>query len=319
MTTTGALPQSRYFTLERLGDGVYAAITMAGRGAWGNAGIVDLGGATLIFDTFLTPAPARDLRAAAETLTGGRVAYVVNSHYHMDHIQGNQVFEGACVIATEKTREIIADRGARLLEQAREHPEYPESFTELIEREQDAAKREDLALTQAEYRAMDAALGELELRLPDITFTERLTLHGAMRRAEVITYGGGHTQSDAFLYLPDARVVFAGDLLSVRSHPSFYGDARDWLRILGQIEALNFEAIAPGHGPIGTRADVARMCEYITNLLDLATRIVEAGGSREQAEQIAVPEAYRAWAAPTVFSESMGMLYDSLTKDGGHG
>jgi glyoxylase-like metal-dependent hydrolase (beta-lactamase superfamily II) len=166
---------------------------------------------------------------------------------------------------------------------------------------------------------MNAALGELELRLPDITFAERLTLHGATRRAEVISYGGGHTQSDAFLYLPDARVVFAGDLLSVRSHPSFYGDARAWLGILEQIEALTFDVIVPGHGSVGTKVDVARLRQYITELMDLAAAIVAAGGSREQAQAAPIPEAYRAWAAPTVFSESLGTLYDDLAKDGGHG
>jgi len=310
MTTPGALPQSRYFSLGRLADGVYAAITIAGQGAWGNVGIVDLGGASLVFDTFLTPQAARDLRAAAESLTSGRVAYVVNSHHHMDHIQGNLVFADARIIATEKTREIIADRGARLLEQARAHPEYPESFTELIEREQDPARREDLAQTQAEYRAMNAALGELELRLPDITFTERLTLHGSTRSAEVVTHGGGHTLSDAFVYLPDARVVFADDLLSVRSHPSFYGDARAWLRILTQIEALHFDVIVPGHGPVGARADVVRMRQYITDLLGLASVIVSAGSTKEQAAETVMPAEYQGWAAPTVFPESMRALCD---------
>jgi cyclase len=270
---------------------------------------VDLGGASLVFDTFLTPQAARDLRAAAESLTSSRVAYVVNSHHHMDHIQGNQVFADACIIATETTREIIADRGARLLEQARAHPEYPESFTELIEREQDPARREDLAQTQAEYRAMNAALGELELRLPDITITERLTLHGSTRSVEVVTYGGGHTLSDAFVYLPDARVVFAGDLLSVRSHPSFYGDARAWLRILTQIEALHFDVIVPGHGPVGARADVVRMRQYITDLLGLASVIVSAGSAKEQAAETVMPAEYQGWAAPTVFPDSMQALY----------
>ena len=82
MTTTGALPQSRYFTLERIGDGAYAAIAIAGQGAMGNAGVVDLGGATLVFDTMLSLAAARDLRSVAEQLTRQRVRYAINSHHH---------------------------------------------------------------------------------------------------------------------------------------------------------------------------------------------------------------------------------------------
>src|SRR5262249_30866275 len=154
-------------------------------------------------------------------------------------VHGNQVFDGALLIATEQTRALIAERGVQLLDQARAHPEYPESFTALIERESDPARRDDLRFTQGEYRAMEAALPELVGGPPDVTFTDRLALHGATRSAEVLTHGGGHTESDAIVYLPEARVVFMGDLLSVRSHPSFYGDARAWLGILERIEALD--------------------------------------------------------------------------------
>src|SRR5689334_16492060 len=102
-----SLPTSPYFHLEQLAEGVWAAIVARGTGAWGNAGIVALGERTLVFDTFLTSAAARDLRAAAEALTSQPVAYVVNSHYHMDHIHGNAVFDDATIIATEKTHERI--------------------------------------------------------------------------------------------------------------------------------------------------------------------------------------------------------------------
>jgi glyoxylase-like metal-dependent hydrolase (beta-lactamase superfamily II) len=309
--------QSRYFTLERVAEGIYAAIIVPGTGAWGNAGIVDLGNATLVVDTFLTPQAARDLRAAAEALTGHSVSYVVNTHYHMDHIQGNQVFDGALMIATEQTRDLVAGRGAQLIEYARAHSEYPESFTTLIEREHDPARRKDLAQTQAEYRAMDAALPGMTLRVPDITFADRLVLHGSARSAEVITYGGGHTPSDAFVYLPDARVVFTGDLLSVRSHPSFYGDAREWIRILSQIEALDVEIAAPGHGPVGSKDDLVRMRQYITDLLGLAAVVVTGGGTKERAAETVMPEEYRGWAAPTVFPENMQRLYDYVAAEQG--
>jgi cyclase len=75
-----------------LADGVYAAIHIDGGAAIGNAGIVDLGDRTLIYDTFLTPQAAEDLRIAAEALTGRPIDAVLNSHWHNDHIWGNQVF-----------------------------------------------------------------------------------------------------------------------------------------------------------------------------------------------------------------------------------
>jgi glyoxylase-like metal-dependent hydrolase (beta-lactamase superfamily II) len=125
MSTANGAAESRNFRLEQLADGIFAAIVVPGTGAWGNAGIVHLGDATLVFDTFLTPAPARELRAAAEALTDAPVRYVVNSHYHMDHTYGNAEFPNAVVIATATTRDLIAQRGVSLLQrvQADTHPE----------------------------------------------------------------------------------------------------------------------------------------------------------------------------------------------------
>src|SRR5690348_17354447 len=93
MTATGnQLPTSKHFRLEPLLDGVYAAIGIEGTGSGSNAGIIDLGDRTLVFDTFLTPQAADDLRTAAERLSGRPVAFVINSHWHSDHIHGNQAF-----------------------------------------------------------------------------------------------------------------------------------------------------------------------------------------------------------------------------------
>jgi cyclase len=97
MSATNDLPTSRHFQLEQLAEGVYAAIALAGGGSGSNAGMIDLGDRTLVFDTFLTPQAADELRAAAEHLLGRPVAYVINSHWHCDHIQGNQAFGGETV------------------------------------------------------------------------------------------------------------------------------------------------------------------------------------------------------------------------------
>ncbi|MGZ4123740.1 MAG: MBL fold metallo-hydrolase, partial [Tumebacillaceae bacterium] len=78
------LPNSEYFTLQQVADGVYAAISKEGTGSWANAGIIDLGDQTLIFDTFATPKAAEDLRKAAELLTGRSTCIVINSHDHID-------------------------------------------------------------------------------------------------------------------------------------------------------------------------------------------------------------------------------------------
>jgi Metallo-beta-lactamase superfamily len=77
--------ESKYFHLHQLEEGIYAAVVIGGTGAQGNAGIVDLGDRTLVFDTFLVPPAAEDLRDAAHSLTGRPVDWVINSHEHFDH------------------------------------------------------------------------------------------------------------------------------------------------------------------------------------------------------------------------------------------
>ena len=293
-----ALPTSPYFTLECLADGVYAAIIAPGMGAWGNAGILNLGDATLVFDTFLTPGAARDLRRVAEQVTGQPVRYVVNSHYHMDHIHGNQVFENAVILATERTRELLADRGAELIAQVKAHPEYPDSFDELIQQAPDEARRRDLVDTQREYRALNDDRGELTLRLPDITFEQSLTLHGSQRTAQLLCYGGGHTPSDAFLYLPAERIAFLGDLVSVQTHPSFYGDADAWMGILDRLAQLDIQRLVPGHGAVGTPANIRAVRQYIADLAALTAADI--------AGAIDIPAAYADWAAPTTFDDNIG-------------
>src|SRR5512147_122812 len=91
MTST-TLPESEHFTYHELADGVWAAIIKPFGLAASNSGIVDLGDCTLIFDTTFSPASAVELRATAERLTGRPVSYVLNSHWHQDHVFGNAIF-----------------------------------------------------------------------------------------------------------------------------------------------------------------------------------------------------------------------------------
>ncbi|HNE69784.1 MAG TPA: MBL fold metallo-hydrolase, partial [Anaerolineales bacterium] len=86
--TSKTLPQSQHFTYHELAEGIWAAIVIPTGLAASNSGIVDLGDHTLIFDTTLSPASAVELRKTAENLTGRAVTYVLNSHWHQDHVFG---------------------------------------------------------------------------------------------------------------------------------------------------------------------------------------------------------------------------------------
>ena len=97
----GAL-ETQWFTVQEVGDRIYAATARPGTGAGSNAGIVDLGGCTLVFDSMMTPAAGEALRSAAEDITEPSVRYLVLSHRDYDHVLGAQAFADCAVIATER-------------------------------------------------------------------------------------------------------------------------------------------------------------------------------------------------------------------------
>jgi cyclase len=99
------------FKLVELAEGVYGCIHQIGGKAICNAGVIDNGKETLIFDTFLSPGVAQELVEVIDGLGLSPIKYVVNSHCHNDHIRGNQVFSPeAKIISTSRTAELIKER-----------------------------------------------------------------------------------------------------------------------------------------------------------------------------------------------------------------
>ena len=311
--------ESRYFRLEEVAEGIWAAISTPGAGSMGNAGIVDLGDATLVFDTMLIPQAAQDVRAAAERLTGRAVQYVVNSHFHGDHVLGNMAFPDAIILGTSRTRELIAERtAAEIAEAQRDLASFARQFDDEEQRlaaETDTAKREQGALDLADWRQYQQALPTLRVALPTLTFDTRMVLHGSKRRAELVTYGGGHTDSDAVLHLPDDRLMLTGDLLFVRAHPLMIdGHPADWVAILERIEAMDLQTLVPGHGPVGTLTDAAAVRRYLRDVVALARDAVARGMSADAMKELPVPAAYAAWDAAPTFRWNMQFLHDEATK-----
>lgn len=307
------LPQSRHFALEPLASGVYAAIAREAGGAMSNAGIVDLGDRALVFDTFMTPQAAADLRAAAETLTGRRVAYVVNSHWHDDHVRGNQAFADAEIVATSGTSLLMAARGPQNIAKYRDQaPAHVASLREQYAQATDERERARLALEISEGEEILASLPTLELRLPDHTFTDRLVVRGPARTAELLTYGGGHTESDAFLWLPEERILFAGDLVVHLTHPLLvWGDPDAWPGILDRLAALDPAIVVPGHGPVGDSTGIAAVRAYLADTKRLADTLLRAGNTPDEPAQAPVPDAYAAWeGSDEIFLLNLRFLVD---------
>jgi len=313
MKSDRQLPDSKHFRLQQLADGVYAVIHIDGGAAIGNAGIVDLGDRTLIFDTFLTPQAAADLPAAAEALTGRPVDAVINSHWHNDHIWGNQVFSANTdIISTEETRRLfIATRGHGAYEAFMADAEANlEATRAQFQATEEEGQRRQLALWIDYYQSVVEAKPILQIRAPNLTFDERLAFHGTDRAAELITFAGGHTESDAVLFLPQEGIAFMSDLLFIGHHPYLGGgDPERLCHALEAVSDLAPKLLVPGHGPVGTADSLTQMRQYVHTLDELARKMVEDGEAEETIDAMAIPEPYDDWLFASFFPGNMHFLY----------
>jgi glyoxylase-like metal-dependent hydrolase (beta-lactamase superfamily II) len=296
-----------------LADGVYAAIHIGGGAAIGNAGIADLGDRTLIFDTFFTPQAAEDLRTVAEVLTGRPIDAVINSHYHNDHIWGNQVFSSDTdIISSVETRRlIVATKGHDDFKSFKENAEANlESTKAAFQATQDEGERRQLAVWVDYHQSFVEAKPILHVRPPNITFAQRLAFHGTDRSAELISFDGGHTQSDAVLFLPQEGIAFMSDLLFIEYHPWVgAGDPDALSHILQKVSDLNPKVVVPGHGPVGEPDSLQLMRQYISTLDGLARKMVENGEAEEKIDRMAIPEPFTDWLFSAFFPLNMHFLY----------
>ncbi|GCE14796.1 MBL fold metallo-hydrolase [Tengunoibacter tsumagoiensis] len=292
---------SPYFRIEQVAEGVYAAIVVEGMGAWGNAGIINLGQQTLVFDTFFTPVAAQDLRQAAELLTGRAPRYVVNSHFHADHTFGNQVFQDALLISSQQVSTLMKTFLPRELEELNESRHY---FEQGLAKSHDPRLRKDWALLAREYQALAAAAPTLQIRYPDLTFKESLTIHGTAYTAELISFVGGHTPGDTVLYLPECKTLFAGDLVQVAFHPSSNrANISAWYRHLDHLATLTIKQLVPGHGNVGSAEHIQIQSQYWHDIQAIAQKLKQSSGLTEPVIQ--EPEPYQSWSSPTLFQQNV--------------
>jgi glyoxylase-like metal-dependent hydrolase (beta-lactamase superfamily II) len=268
----------KHIDVVQAGGGVQAAIAKADRGAVGNAAVIDLGGETLVVDTHYSPSAARELRAAA-----GAPAFVLNTHWHADHVLGNSEFADTPIVSTTRTRELIATIGAERL--ALQKEAWDEELPAEVERLRAAGDEEGAALLEEQ----SPELRSLSHRLPDETFEESRDFG----RAQALTYGGGHTESDTFVFVSDEGVLVAGDLVVVGMQPwAGHGNLREWAGILDRLLELDWDTCVPGHGPVCGRDVLPPLRDYLLAL--------DEGGE--------LPARFRDWGQPEMWQRNLEAL-----------
>jgi glyoxylase-like metal-dependent hydrolase (beta-lactamase superfamily II) len=225
-----------YFTLHELGPGVWAAISAPGSHAGGNTGFVVGSDGVAVIDTFQTLEAAQALLDTIRKTTPLPIRYVINTHYHLDHVMGNGIFQKAGAV-------ILAQDNVRAWE-----------------------RTENLKFFGADPKPDDKAL-VAALTLPTITYKDGVTLWLGDRKV-IVQVVEGHTGGDSAVLVPDAKVVFTGDLFWNHDLPNLI-DADTPQQIATNESFLNDypdATFVPGHGELGKAADVGAFRDYMVAL-----------------------------------------------------
>lgn len=253
--------------LHDLGNGCHAWLLPDGSWGWSNSGLITGSGTSLMVDTLFDLNLTREMLEGIQPVTEHHpLTTLVNTHSDGDHVFGNQLL-------AERDVEIIASKPA----------------ADLMTQEAVAAI--------ANTKKASGALGEFARHIfgpfdfdgivatgPDRTFEGQESLDVGGREVRLIQVGPAHTPGDTLVYVPDARLLYAGDILFVGGTPiAWAGPIDRWIAALDQILNMDVDTILPGHGPASGKPEVSAMRDYLVWVQGEARRRYEDGLSVDEA------------------------------------
>jgi glyoxylase-like metal-dependent hydrolase (beta-lactamase superfamily II) len=226
-----------------------------------NTGVVIGDDSVLVFDAQATPAMAQRVIAKVRTVTDKPIKYVGLSHYHAVRVLGASAYGASEIIASQKTRAMIHERG-----------------------------KEDWASEYARFpRLFHGAEGIPGLTWPTVTFEGKMTIYLGKRRVDFLQLGRAHTAGDIVAWVPDARVMLTGDIVEYHS-ACYCGDAHfnDWPGTLDAIAAFEPVALSPGRGdalvgPDKVTEAITLTRDFVTSTYRSVAQVAARGGSLENA------------------------------------
>ncbi len=284
--------------LHALGDGSWAYLVPDGSWGWSNSGLVTDGEASLLVDTLfdlkLTGEMLETLRASIPA--SAKIDVLVNTHADGDHTFGNQLVEGARIIATQGTVEDFARFDPAVLENVCLNAEQFGSAGVFM--------REC-------FRPFD--FSGIVLTPPTETFSGTLDIMVGSKKVQLIEVGPAHSLGDALIYVPDDKVLYTGDILFTEGTPiAWYGPVKRWIDVCDRVLDMDVETIVAGHGPISTKDDVRRMRDYLLYITEQARPLYDAGLDYLEAAYRLDLGQYRDWNDAERVVVSMRTLFDDF-------
>ncbi len=277
------------FEITEVRPGIWHAVGTGAMNVGANAAIVDLGESLLLVDSHITPAAAWVLLEELSPLTPKPVRYVVNTHFHFDHIHGNQVFgDDVEILGHEATYDVVAAGGSN---SGTAWDAFvgtlPEQIATLESRLEAAAEadRAEIADALARTRAYQEATASITPVPPTITLERRMTLHRGGHEIQLLFLGRGHTAGDVVTFLPEQRVLITGDLVPFGL--PFMGDGYpEWGETIRGFAELDFDLVLPGHGPpFEEKAKLEYLAAYLDDFWAQAEAAHGEGVSAEEAAE----------------------------------
>ena len=290
--------EAQSFEIVKMADGVYAAVGREGVAS--NGAFIVNQDDVVVVDTHYRPSWARDLISEIRKDTTKPVRYVVNTHWHNDHVQGNQAYvsvfgSGVEYLAQHLTRDDMAAKAIPSVQDALLKG-VPANIARLEKFLADGKDAQGNALTdEARQRAerqlasQTSYLEELksiQISLPTITFERSLILHKPDRDIHIYYFGKGHTRGDVVVYLPKEKVVVTGDLLT--NGIPFMRDAYPsvWIGTLEAVQKLEWTQAATGHGGVQHgKEQIGKLIAYMKDMVAAVKDAIAKGMSLEDAKK----------------------------------
>ena len=230
----------------------------------------------LVVDTGLNAAEGRKLLGAIRQVSRLPVKFIINTHYHPDHQGGNAAVGPDAVVITT-----------------------------------DFTRDRTLALMQS------PEMKGFQFRPANVTFQKGVTVYLDPYSADVYFPGKAHTSGDALVYFPQQRVLAAGDLFLNRSSPAMdIGSAVNWIHALDHALELPLEHVVPGHFELGSKADLQRFRDYLSDLFQQVRTMRQEGDSLEQVRQNIKMEKYADFRQfpkyQATFADNATVIYQQL-------
>src|SRR5689334_23070560 len=280
------------FELKPVADGVYAAIAAPRYKVNSNAAVILTDDGVIVVDSHSKPSAAYALYREIQAITKQPIRKIINTHFHWDHWQGNQVyaehFRDVEIIASQRTRENMTDPQAGaggipyIEKQLVLVPKEIDELKSKIAQAGDASQKARLAANLAQVEAYLVELQQIKPALPTRTLTQSVTLNERGREIQILLLGRGHTDGDVFIYLPKEKVVATGDALIDWMPYLNDGFPEDWIGTLDALERYDFTRVIPGHGEVVAKDRLQFFRGYLSDLVSSVKQAAAEGAGLEE-------------------------------------